>query len=196
MGSSRNHPPVDTSPATASPPRPAGLRAFLRGPRLADRKGFGFVVVIFLLVLVVLGVAYYAFVSTLRPVPVAPIRFDNAYMAHGNGTFNVSSDSNTSWNWTGFSVNVSINNVGGDAVPLAASGLNATLYIGTPTHKDAYHVVWIDRDRDGAVSTGDVFSITGAGVGLPPLSYVQFSLTWRVAGWTATEYFVTSSAIV
>ena len=188
--------PSPVTPAAPEPPRPAGLRGFLRGPRLADRRGFGFVVIIFLLVVVVFGVAYFAFVTTLRPVPAAPIGFDTAYMVQGNGTFNVSSDSNGSWTWTGFDVNVSINNVGSAAVPLAASGHNASLFIGTSTHKDAYHVLWIDRNGDGAVSVGDVFWITGNGAALPALSYVHFSLTWRTGGWTATEYFVTSSAIV
>jgi len=154
------------------------------------------VVVIFVLVVAVFGVAYYAFVTTLSPAAAAPVRFDTAYMVGMNGTFNVSSDSGTAWTWTGFSVNLTINNVGGAAVPLAASGQNASLRIGTPAQKDTYHVVWIDRDGNGAVSVGDAFWVTGDGVGLPALSYVQFSLTWRASGWTATEYFVTSSAIV
>ena len=180
----------------AARPRPAGLAGFLRGPRLADRRGFGFVILIFVLVLVVFGVAFYAFVTTLTPTPPVPIVFAPAYMSRGNGTFNVTSDGNGSWTWSGFVVNLSINNVGGVEVPLAASGQNATLLIGTSLHKDAYHIVWLDRDRDGAVSAGDSFSVTGGGVGLPSLSYVQVSLTWEASHWTATEYFVTSSAIV
>ena len=186
------------SPASGeSPPqRPPGLRRFLRGPRLADRRGFGFVVVIFVLVLVVFGAAYYAFVTTLKPPASAPIRFDSAYMVLRNGTFNVSSDSNATWAWSGFEVNLSINNVWGAAVALAPNGENATLLVGPSSHRDPYHVRWVDRDGDGAVSVGDVFWITGDGVGLPALSYVQFSLTWRASSWTATEYFVTSSTIV
>ncbi len=68
--------------------------------------------------------------------------------------------------------------------------------MGSSTHKDPYHIVWLDRDHNGAVSPGDVFWITGDGKGLPALSYVQFGLTWRAWNWTATEYFVTSSTIV
>lgn len=151
---------------------------------------------IFVLVLVVFGAAYYAFVTTLTPAASAPVRFDPAYMVHQNGTFNVSSDSNTSWAWTGFEVNVSINNVWGVAVALGPSGQNATLLVGSSTHRDTYHVRWMDRDGDGAVSVGDTFWITGDGAGLPQLSYVHFSLTWRASGWTANEYFVTSSTII
>jgi hypothetical protein len=196
MDAARGTTPVSARRDEPVRPPPIGPRDFLRGPRLADRRGFGFVVLIFVLVVVVFGVAYYAFVTTLTPVPTGPVRFDTAYMVRLNGTFNVSADSGESWSWTGFSVNLSINNVGGNAVPLAASGRNASLVIGTAAHKDTYHVIWIDRDGDGAVSIGDVFWVTGNGIGLPALSYIQFSLTWRAGGWTATEYFVTSSAIV
>ncbi len=191
--------PTSERPDAASgtvPPRANGLRGFLRGPRLADRRGFGFVVVIFVLVLVVFAAAYYAFVTTSQPPANAPVRFDSAYMVRLNGTFNVSSDSNATWSGAGFDVNLSINNVWGVAVPLASSGQNATVLIGPPAHKDAYHVRWVDRDGDGSVSVGDVFWITGNGVGLPALSYVQFDLTWRSGGWTATEFFVTSSTII
>ncbi len=188
--------PNGATPSTTPPQRAQGLRGFLRGPRLADRRGFGFVLVIFVLVLVVFGAAYYAFVTTSVPPASAPVQFEAAYMVGLNGTFNVSSDSNATWAWTGFDVNLSINNVGSVAVPLAPSGQNATLLVGPSSPKDAYHVRWIDRDGNGAVSPGDVFWITGDGVGLPALSYVQFQLTWRSAGWTATEYFVTSSTII
>lgn len=184
------------TPGGSLPQRPPGVREFLRGPRLVDRKAFAFVIVIFILVLVVFAAAYYAFVSTDKPPATAPVGFAPAYMVGLNGTFNVTSDSNASWSGTGFQVNLSINNVWAVAVPLASSGQNATLLIGPPSHKDAYHVRWVDRDRDGDVSVGDVFWITGDGVGLPSLSYVQFDLTWRSGGWTATEFFVTSSTII
>ncbi len=192
-------PPSAESQDAASPsvpPRAKGLRGFLQGPRLADRRGFGFVLVIFVLVLVVFAAAFYAFVSTDKPATTAPVAFDAAYMVGLNGTFNVSSDSNATWTWTGFDVNLSINNVWAVAVPLASSGQNATLLIGPPTHKDVYHVRWVDRDGNGAVSVGDVFWITGDRAGLPALSYVQFDLGWRSGGWTATEFFVTSSSII
>lgn len=187
--------PAPGTAATLSA-RPRGLRGFLRGPRLADRRGLWFVIAIFVGVLVVFGVAYYAFVTTLQPPATAPVGFAPAYMVGGNGTFNVSSDSNGTWAWTGFSVNLTINNFRAASVSLARSGENATLQIGTATRTDSYHVVWLDRDHDGAVSVGDAFWITGVGIALPALSYVQFGLTWRTGGWTATEYFVTSSAIV
>lgn len=187
-------PPEGTVPSP--PPRPKGIRDFLQGPQLVDRRGFWFVLAIFLLVIVVFAVAFYAFVASIRPPTVVPIAFAPAYMVAQNGTFNVSSDGNASWPGSGFTVNLSINNVAAVAVPLAASGQNATLLLGTPTHKDVYHILWIDRDHDGAVSVGDGFWVTGNGVGLPALSYVQVSLTWIQGGWTATEYFVTSSTII
>jgi hypothetical protein len=177
-------------------PRPPGLRGFLRGPRLVDRKGFGFVVIIFVLVAVVFAVAFYEFTITLQPLPSAPIQFSAAYMVAGNGTFNVTSVANASWPWQNFTVNLTINNFGTVAVPMAASGHNATLLVGSSTHKDYYNIVWQDRDHDGKVSVGDSFWVTGNGVGLPALSYVQFSLGWNRGAWTAVEYFVTSSAIV
>lgn len=161
-----------------------------------DHRGFWFVIVIFVGVLIVFGVAYYAFVTTLQPPATAPVGFAPAYMVGGNGTFNVSSDSNGTWGWTGFGVSLTINNFHAASVSLARSGENATLQVGSGTHTDLYHVVWLDRDHDGAVSVGDTFWITGVDVALPALSYVQFGLTWRAVGWTATEYFVTSSAIV
>lgn len=184
------------SPGPSLPARPPGLRGFLRGPRLVDRRGFGFVLVIFVLVAVVFAIAFYEFTVTLQPLPSAPVRFGPAYMVNQNGTFNVSSDSNGSWSWQNFTVNLTINNFGGAAVALAASGANATLLVGSPTHKDYYHVVWLDRDHDGRVSVGDSFWVMGSGVGLPALSYVKFSLVWNHGAWTAAEYFVTSSAIV
>lgn len=185
------------SPAEPSvPPRPEGLKGFLRGPRLVDHRGFGFVVVIFVLVLLVFGIAFYAFMTSLQPPSVVPIGFAPAYMLEQNGTFNVSSDGNASWPAAGFEVNLSINNVWAFAVPLAASGQNATVLIGPTAQKDAYHIVWLDRDHNGAVSVGDAFRITGNGVGLPALSYVHFTLTWRAGGWTADEYFTTSSTII
>lgn len=185
-----------TSAPSSLPPRPAGVRGFLRGPRLADRRGFTFLIAIFVLVIAVFAVAFYGFETTLRPLPTAPIQFTPAYMVRGNGTFNVSSDANTSWPATGFSVNLSINNFGGVSVPLAVSGENATFLIGSASHRDVYHVIWFDRDHDGQVSVGDVFWVTGNGVRLPGLSYCQLGLTWKAGGWTATEYWVTSSAIV
>ncbi len=151
---------------------------------------------IFVLVAVVFAVAFYGFVTTLKPLPPAPVQFAPAYMVDGNGTFNVTSVGNASWAWTGFMVNLTVNNFGAAAVPLASSGQNATFLIGSATHKDYYHVVWIDQDRDGKVSVGDKFWVTGDGTGLPGLSYVKVSLIWNRGAWTATEYFVTSSAIV
>lgn len=178
------------------PPRAPGLRGFLRGPRLADRRGFTFLIVIFVLVIAVFAVTFYGFVTTLQPLPSAPIAFAPAYMVDGNGTFNVSSDSNASWPWTGFSVNLTINNFGTVAVPLVASGQNATLLVGSSSHKDPYHVIWLDRDHNGEVDVGDVFWVTGVGIGLPGISYCKFSLTWQADGWTAVEYWVTSPTIV
>ena len=189
-------PSASKSPAPSGASPQTGLRAFLRGPRLVDRRGFGFLVVIFVLVVAVFGLAFYGFLTTLQRPPSAPIRFTQAYMVGGNGTFNVTSDTNGSWPWTGFSVNLTINNIGGTAVPLAKNGDNASFLVGSSTHKDTYRVMWLDRDHNGMVSVGDVFWVTGDGVGLPGLSYCKFSLTWRAGNWTATEYWVTSSAIV
>ncbi|HYM39744.1 MAG TPA: hypothetical protein VEY12_06330 [Thermoplasmata archaeon] len=196
MESSRPATASEPPSSPSAPARPRTIRGFLQGPRLVDRRGFWFVLAIFVMVILVFAVAFYAFVTTLKPLATAPVTFAPAYMLGGNGTFNVTSDSNTTWPWTGFSVNLTINNVGTTAVALAPSGGNVTLFIGTSARKDAYHIVWLDRDHNGAVSPGDVFWVTGNGVGLPALSYVQFSLIWRSGGWTATEYFVTSSAIV
>jgi hypothetical protein len=148
------------------------------------------------MIIAVFAIAFYGFETTLRPLPSAPIRFTAAYMVGGNGTFNVSSDGNASWPAAGFSLNLSINNFAGVSVPLAPSGVNATFLIGSSSHRDVYHVVWIDRDHDGQVSIGDVFWVTGNGVGLPGLSYCQLGLTWKAGGWTAAEYWVTSPAIV
>lgn len=178
------------------PPRPAGLKGFLRGPRLVDRKGAGFLLVIFVLVVVVFAIAFYEFTVTLQPIPSAPVHFSPAYMVHQNGTFNVTSVDNASWPMGNFTVNLTINNFGAAAVPLAPSGQNATFLIGSSTQKDYFHVLWLDRDHNGRVSVGDSFWVTGNGVGLPGLSYVKFSLIWDQGAWTAVEYFVTSSAIV
>ncbi len=161
-----------------------------------DRKGFWFIIVIFLVVVVLFAVAFYEFMVTVQPIPSAPVKFDVAYMVDGNGTFNVTSVSNASWPWQNFTVNLTINNFGTQAVPMAANGHNATLLIGSSTQKNYYDIVWEDRDHDGKVSVGDAFWVTGNGVGLPGLSYVEFSLIWGHGAWTAVEYFVTSSAIV
>lgn len=181
---------------TKIPPRPKGLRGFLMGPRLVDRKGFSFVVVIFVLVLVVFSVTFYEFTITLQPLANAPVQFAPAYMVGQNGTFNVTSVDNTSWPWQNFSVNLTINNFGAAAVPLAPSGQNATFLIGSSTTKSYFHVIWVDRDHDQSVSVRDVFWVTGDGTGLPGLSYVKVSLIWGHDAWHADEYFVTSSTIV
>ncbi len=161
-----------------------------------DHKGFWFLLVIFLLVVVVFAVAFYEFTITLQPIPTAPVKFSTAYIVNQNGTFNVTSVDNASWAMGNFTVNLTINDFGASAVPLAPSGENAIFLIGSSTQKDYYHVVWLDRDHDGKVSVGDSFWVTGNGVGLPGLSYVKFSLVWGNGAWTAVEYFVTSSAIV
>ena len=166
------------------------------GPRLVDHKGFWFIVTIFILVAAVFSVAFYEYSVTLQPLPSAPVHFSPANMVGGNGTFNVTSVSNASWPWQDFAVNLTINEFGSTAVALAASGQNATFLIGSSSHKDYYHVRWIDADHDGQVSVGDVFWITGSGAPLPALSYVQFNLMWQKGAWTAVEYFVTSSTIV
>lgn len=151
---------------------------------------------IFVVIVVIFAIAFYEFTVTLRPLPAAPVQFSPAVMVDQNGTFHVTSVGNASWPWQNFTVNLTINNFGGAAVPLLPSGQNATLYIGSSTHKDYYHVVWLDLDHDGKISVGDSFWVTGNHVGLPALSYVAFGLTWNGGGWTAMEYFVTSSAIV
>lgn len=189
-------PSATETPAAPIPDRPPGLRGFLRGPRLVDRKGLWFIVVIFVLVAVVFAIAFYEFSITLQPIPTAPVQFSTAYIVNQNASFNVTTDGNGSWPWQNFTVNLTVNNFGTVAVPMAPSGENATLLIGSAAHKDYYRVSWQDRDHDGKVSTGDAFWITGNGIGLPQLSYVAFSLSWNRGAWTAMEYFVTSSAIV
>ena len=188
--------PVPRSPSPIARARPKGVRGFLMGPQLVDRKGFWFVLAIFIMVAVVFAVALYGFLTTLQPIPSAPVEFAPAYMRGGNGTFNVTSVDNASWPWTGFMVNLTINDFGAQAVPLAPGGHNATFLIGSTTQKNHFHVVWNDTDHDGKVSVGDVFWVTGNGVPLPALSYIKVSLIWGSGVWTATEYFVTSSAIV
>ena len=93
-------------------------------------------------------------------------------------------------------VNLTLNNVGFYAQPLAPSGQNATFLIGTPPNQGTYHLLWINRAHNGLVSVGDVFWVTGDGVGLPGLSYVKVSLIWDGGVWHADEYFVTSETIV
>jgi len=72
-------PPSATETPTAPiPERPPGLKGFLRGPRLVDRKGLWFIVVIFVLVAVVFAIAFYEFSITLQPIPTAPVQFSTA----------------------------------------------------------------------------------------------------------------------
>ena len=187
---------VPPGPMPGIPPRPPGLRGFLMGPRLVNHKGFWFLLTIFILVAIVFSVAFYEFTVTLQPLPTAPVEFAPAYMVAGNGTFNVSSDGNASWAWQNFTVNLTINNFGAVAVPLAASGANASFLIGSTTTKAWYHVVWWDKDHNGRVSTGDAFTVTGDHAALPGLSYVKVTLTWMDGVWHQDEYFVTSETIV
>ena len=189
-------PPATPPDPLAPPPRPRGLRGFLTGPRLVDHKGAWFLVIIFVLILVVFSVTFYEFTVTLRPLPTAPVTFSAGYMLDHNGTFNVTSVSNTSWPFQNFTVNLTLNNFGFYAQPLAPSGENATFLIGTATNKGVYHVIWINHARNGLVGVGDVFWVTGDGVGLPGLSYIKVSLIWNGGLWHADEYFVTSETIV
>ncbi len=174
------------------PPRWRSFRDFLRGPRLVGHQGFGLVVAIFIIVGIVFGSTFYVFMTQEKAPPAVPITFTMAFMIDGNGTFNVTSVSNTSYPWTGFSVNLTMNNFGAAAVPLAASGEDAAIVIGPNT----YHITWLDRDGDGKVSVGDAFWVTGNHAQLPPLSYCKFSLIWNAGSWAAVEYWITSSSII
>ncbi len=150
------------------------------------------VIAVFVVVGIVFGATFYVFITQEKAPPPVPITFTVAYMIGGNGTFNVTSVSNGSYPWSGFSVNLTVNNFGATAVPLAASGQNATIVIGP----NVYHIVWLDRNRDGMVSVGDAFWVTGNRVPLPTLSYCKFSLAWNAGSWAAVEYWITSSSII
>lgn len=186
---------IVTTPDPAPPP--AGrVRRFLLGPKLVDRGGLAFLLGILVLVATSFGVAFYAWSTSHTFPPPAPVRFTNATMMSWNATFSVASIKGGPFPSTNFTVQFTFNNFASNVVPLAASGANATVVIGNGGSQTAYHIRWIDADRDHTVSVGDVFWITGDGKGLSPLSYCNFSLIWDRGVWTSQLYWTTSATIV
>lgn len=157
--------------------------------RAPDRRIFVFLLVVFIVVFSLLGVTFYLFTSQTRPPPSSPIVFSAPVMSRGNATFRVTDVDGGPYRASGFSVNLTVNNFAGIPTPLPPSNQIAWIPIGP----NVYRVTWIDADHDGAVSIGDVFTVTGNGVPLPPLSYCAFRLTWQ-GGWSAAVYWTTSSA--
>lgn len=172
-----------------APPRPRGLRGMFKPPTFLDRRTVTFLLVIFIIVGLVFSLVFYEFLVNTHAAPPVPVTFTQAYMVGWNGTFNVTGISGGPYPWTQLNVTLTVNDFIGPQVPLAPSGQNASLAIGP----DVYHVVWIDTDHTGMLSVGDVFWVTGDGVGLTPLTYIAFGLSGSGGAWTAHVYWETSS---
>ena len=176
-------------PASIPRPRPKGLRGFLRGPEVRDRRTLAFLIAIFVVVGSVFAIVFVTWSLTHPARAPAPVTFTAATMVSWNATLAVTSVEGGPYPWQNFTVQFSFNNFNSPVVPLAPSGVNASVIIGTT----AYHLRWNDTDGNGAISVGDTFAITGVGAGLSPLSYCIFSLIWDGGNWTSMVYWVTSS---
>lgn len=178
-----------SAPSSIPRPRPKGLKGFLRGPEVRDRRALAFLIAIFAVVGAVFATVFVTW-SLTHPAPVpSPVTFSAATMTNWNATFAVASVAGGPYSWQNFTVTFSFNNFNSPVVPLAPSGVNASVIIGTTS----YHIRWNDTDGNGAISVGDTFAITGVGAGLAPLSYCIFSLIWDHGDWTSILYWVTSS---
>jgi hypothetical protein len=157
--------------------------------RRSDRRIFVFLLVVFVVVFTLLGVTFYLFASQVRPPPSSPIVFSSAVMSGGNATIRVDRAAGGPYPALGFAVNLTINNFAGPQVPLPPNNETASIPIGT----FVYRIAWEDADHDGAVSVGDVITVTGSGAPLPSLSYCAFRLIWEGGAWSAAVYWTTSS---
>lgn len=156
--------------------------------RSSDRRIFAFLVIVFIVVFSLLGVTFYLFTSQIRPSPASPIGFSTPVMSAGNATFRVDRVDGGPYPASGFAVNFTVNNFAGPQIPFPSNNVTASIPIGDLV----YRITWNDADHDGAVSVGDIFTVTGNGVPLPSLSYCAFRLAWQ-GGWSATVYWTTSS---
>jgi len=152
-----------------------------------DRRSLLFLLGVFAVVFVLLGVTYYVFVTSLRPPPPTNLTFNTPTLVAGNATFRVSEVRGGPYPASGFRMNVTMNNIASPTVPLPTGG-SVTLSIGTT----AFRVTWTDADEDGAVSPGDVFSVSGVDGPLPALSVYAFHLIWGSEEWVASAYWSTS----
>lgn len=160
--------------STNAPPPP-------RGSRVQDPRGLWFVVAV-CAVVVVGGIASYVVYSSHPiPTPTQYLIFSPAIIdARGNATFAVENVSNGPYVASGFRVALIVNGFSGHPVSLPPSGGTVRIPIGP----NAYLVGWEDADRDGSVSRGDSFSVSGDGTPLPSLSSYEIDFTWQNS-WTA-----------
>ncbi len=156
--------------------------------RPSDRRIFAFLLVVFIVVFSLLGVTFYLFTTQVRPPPASPIGFSTPTMSAGNATVRVDRVDGGPYPASRFAINLTVNNFAGPQIPLPSTNVTASIPIGNVV----YRITWTDADHDGAVSVGDVFTITGNGLPLPSLSYCAFGLIWQ-GGWSATVYWTTSS---
>ncbi len=156
--------------------------------RSSDRRIFAFVLVVFVIVFSLLGVTFYLFTSQLQAPGPSRIGFSTPVMSAGNATFRVDRVDGGPYAASGFSINLTVNNFAASPMLLPSSNATASIPIGNLV----YRATWTDADRDGTVSVGDAFALTGSGVPLPSLSYFAFRLVWQDA-WSASVFWTTSS---
>ncbi|HLE54537.1 MAG TPA: hypothetical protein VI999_04775 [Thermoplasmata archaeon] len=156
--------------------------------RSSDRRIFAFLVIVFVVVFTLLGVTFYLFASQLRAPEPSRIGFSTPVMSAGNATFRVDRVDGGPYAALGFSINLTVNNFAGPPIPLPSSNATASIPIGNLV----YRATWTDVDRDGTVSMGDAFALTGSGAPLPSLSYFAFRLVWQ-GDWSAAVFWTTSS---
>lgn len=153
-----------------------------------DRRALATLLAVFVVVLVLLAVVYVVFRSQELSRPPARVQFGPVVITRSgilfNAAFNVSVVLYGPYPATGFRLNLSVQNLAGEA-PLGASGHPVLVSIGP----NAYPVVWTDSDGDGYLSPGDVLTVSG----LPALSACALTLVWPAGGWTAAAYWTTSS---
>ena len=165
------------------------LNAALPTPPRKDRdgRGLGFLVAVFVVITIAVAASFVVY-SSLPPrePPANNLVFQSPMLVDGNASFVVKNVSGGPYAYTGFRVNLVVNNFAGQRIPLAASNSPARIMIGPNT----YRISWLDSDGDGAVGVGDPFVVSGDGAPLPPLSHYEFDLQWQ-ASWTAKAFWST-----
>ena len=163
--------------------------AALPTPPREDRDGrdLGFLIAVFVVITIAVAASFVIY-SSLPPRqrPANNLVFQSPMLVDGNASFVVKDVSGGPYAYTGFQVNLVVNNFAGQRIPLGASNSTTWIMIGPNT----YRISWLDSDGDGAVGVGDPFVVSGNGGPLPPLSDYEFDLQWQ-ASWTAKAFWST-----
>ncbi len=152
-----------------------------------DRRGSLFIFAVFAAVALVVTASFLAF--SLLPTPAPPpgnLTFASPHLEHGNVSLAVLNTTGGPYPYTAFRLHLIVNDFSSPVIGLAPNATVMQLVVGP----NAYRITWNDSNRDGAVSVGDSFLVSGDGSPLPSLSSYEFDLQGQAA-WTAKAFWAT-----